>query len=150
MPKHTHLEPLPEDSPTLRRQVGALVWRQDQTGVQVLLITSRDTRRWIIPKGWRHKDLSRSQSAVREAFEEAGVRGQARRKLGSFTYKKLLKSPARHIDCIVDVYLVDFKKQEKTWPEQEERTVAWVSPSVAAQRVEEPELRAIFDSMRLV
>ena len=109
----------------------------------MLLITSRETRRWIIPKGWRHKGLSRPRAAVREAFEEAGVRGRPRKKLGKFAYKKILKSGAGEVDCLVDVYLVDFKKQEKTWPEQNERMVAWVSPSVAARRVQEPELRKI-------
>jgi 8-oxo-dGTP pyrophosphatase MutT (NUDIX family) len=60
---------------------------------EVLLVTSRDTRRWIIPKGWPQKGKAPHRAAAREAFEEAGVVGAVgRRPVGSFAYEKRFKN----------------------------------------------------------
>ncbi|MEN9850080.1 MAG: hypothetical protein RL128_243, partial [Pseudomonadota bacterium] len=58
-----------------RTQYGALCWRMHRGKVEVLLITSRDTGRWVIPKGWPIDGLAPAQTAAREAWEEAGVEG---------------------------------------------------------------------------
>ena len=73
-----------------RRQVGALPYKVvDDSGVEVMLVTSRETKRWIIPKGWPMKDRKPHMAAKREAFEEAGVRGQiGKRPIGTFVYDK--------------------------------------------------------------
>lgn len=134
--------------PARKRQVAALVCRTGPHGKEVLLITSRDTRRWIIPKGWCHKGLSRAQSAVREAFEEAGIRGKVKRKpIGAFVYEKVIDATGRSLDCLVDVFQVTFKKQAMKWPERGQRDVRWMTPAKAARAVVEPDLRKILRSM---
>jgi 8-oxo-dGTP pyrophosphatase MutT (NUDIX family) len=58
-------------------------------GLEILIVTTRQSRRWIVPKGWPIKRLTPSKSAAREAFEEAGVRGKVgARAIGNFTYIK--------------------------------------------------------------
>ena len=133
-----------ETAPPRRRQVAALVHRTTENGLEVLLITSRDTGRWIIPKGWRHKGRSRAKSALIEAYEEAGVRGTVRRKpLGTYVYAKWIDKKGRNFDCLVDVFSVSLKKQAKSWPEQKERNHVWLRPDTAARRVSEPELKRL-------
>ena len=71
------------------QQVAALCWRRRKGTVEVLLVTSRETRRWVIPKGWPMDGLADYNAARREAFEEAGVEGHMRREpLGTFFYEK--------------------------------------------------------------
>ena len=54
-------------------QVAALPWRRNAEGrVEILMATSRDTGRWVLPKGWPHKKLSLAGSAAQEAWEETG------------------------------------------------------------------------------
>lgn len=133
-----------EAAPKRRRQVAAIVHRSGAGGLEILLVTSRDTGRWIIPKGWRQKGRSRSKSALREAYEEAGIRGTVHKKaLGSFVYEKWLDKKGIAFDCLVDVFAVEFRKQDATWPEKSERRLAWLSPGSAARRVSEPELKGI-------
>ena len=74
-----------------RVQVGALCWRRTGKGVRVMLITSRDTGRWIIPKGWPMRNRTEAEAAAREAWEEAGLRGDILdRSIGVYTYRKVL------------------------------------------------------------
>jgi 8-oxo-dGTP pyrophosphatase MutT (NUDIX family) len=72
----------------MRRQYGALPYRlRPGSRPQFMLITSRESRRWVIPKGWPKKGKSPQHSAAREAFEEAGVVGAVdKRSVGSFSY----------------------------------------------------------------
>src|SRR6266699_5198992 len=111
-----------------RVQYGALPYRLS-AGLrpQFMLITSRDTRRWIIPKGWPKKGTSPTHSAAREALEEAGVVGAvARRSVGSFTYEKRLKNGGAVV-CEVRVFPLQVRRQNKQWPEKQERVVKWLS-----------------------
>jgi 8-oxo-dGTP pyrophosphatase MutT (NUDIX family) len=128
-----------------RVQYGALPYRV-RTGSrrpQFMLITSRETQRWVIPKGWPKKGKSPQYSAAREAFEEAGVLGAvATRSVGSFSYEKRLKSGAVVV-CHVRVFPLEVRRQRKQWPEKQERTVKWLSASQAADKVDEPKLGAI-------
>jgi 8-oxo-dGTP pyrophosphatase MutT (NUDIX family) len=108
-----------------------------------MLVTSRETRRWIIPKGWPHKGKAPHHSAAREAFEEAGVVGAvASRPVGSFPYRKRLRS-GRVVVCEVQVFALKVRGQTKQWPERQQREVKWVSAKEAAETVREPKLRAI-------
>jgi len=127
-----------------RRQVGALPYKVvDDSGVQVMLVTSRETKRWIIPKGWPMKDRKPHMAAKREAFEEAGVRGQiGKRPIGTFNYDKRLKSQAT-VSCKVEVFPLKVRKQAEVWPERGEREGRWFSPDEAAKIVKEAELREI-------
>jgi 8-oxo-dGTP pyrophosphatase MutT (NUDIX family) len=74
-------------------QYGALPYREIKSGVQILLVTSRGTRRWIIPKGWPQRGMPAHRAAALEAFEEAGVVGKVSKKtVGSYWYDKIFES----------------------------------------------------------
>ena len=110
---------------------------------QVLLITSRETRRWVIPKGNPIKDLKPGPSAAQEAFEEAGVRGAVGAKaIGLYHYDKRLRS-GRLQHVRVQVYALQVQEARDIWPEMAERDRLWSSPAEAANLVDEPELRAL-------
>jgi 8-oxo-dGTP pyrophosphatase MutT (NUDIX family) len=125
-------------------QHGALPYRRTPDGeIEVMLVTSRETRRWVIPKGWPMKKLKPFATAAREAYEEAGLGGAiSRTALGSFTYQKRLKS-RKYVDCKVDVYAMEVSNVARRWPERDERERRWFEPQVAARYVEEPELADI-------
>jgi 8-oxo-dGTP pyrophosphatase MutT (NUDIX family) len=127
-----------------RVQYGALPYRLgDSSRTEIMLVTSRATRRWIIPKGWPHKGKAPHRSAAREAFEEAGIIGAiSRSSVGSFVYKKRLKD-GRFIVCDVEVFPLKVKRQTKKWPESRQRRVRWLPAREAAAAVREPKLRKI-------
>ena len=127
-----------------RRQVGALPFRREEGGgYGVMLVTSRESRRWVIPKGWPMKGRKPFEAAAREAYEEAGIVGQiGRRPLGFYLYEKRLKS-RDSVLCQVKVFPLEVRKQLKHWPEQSEREFCWFSPSEAAEAVAEAGLAAI-------
>ncbi len=124
-----------------RRQVAALPWRGEREALRVLLVSSRETRRWVIPKGWPMKGRSDPEAAAQEAYEEAGLRGiVATGPLGDYGYLKRLKNgQAREVR--VDVYAFEVTAQLESWPEQGQRTLEWMTPVEAALAVQEPELR---------
>ncbi|RAK56815.1 NUDIX hydrolase [Phenylobacterium deserti] len=127
-----------------RQQYAALPWRRAPGGdLEVLLITSRETRRWVIPKGWPIKGLKSPQSAAREALEEAGVEGETgKSKLGIFHYDKKLRS-GRVQKVRVAVYSLQVTHERESWKEKDQREKLWTTPEQAASLVEEPELRAL-------
>jgi 8-oxo-dGTP pyrophosphatase MutT (NUDIX family) len=127
-----------------RVQYAALPYRMNgRTRPEVMLVTSRETRRWIIPKGWPHKGKAPHRSAAREAFEEAGVIGAVNRQsVGSFSYEKRLKKGGV-VACEVLVFALEVKRQSKEWPEKRERKVRWLSARVAAKTVQDRELGKI-------
>ena len=121
-------------------QIGALPWRRRDGGVEVLLVTSRETRRWVIPKGWPMTGLSDPEAAATEAWEEAGVKGLiATVPIGGFTYDKRLKDGSDRL-CRVKVYPMEVTAHRDDWPEAEQRDRRWMSPAEAAEAVQEPEL----------
>jgi 8-oxo-dGTP pyrophosphatase MutT (NUDIX family) len=134
--------------PARRIQYAALPYRVSAGArTEVMLITSRGTRRWIIPKGWPQKDQSPHRSAAREAFEEAGVVGAvARRSIGSFSHDKLLKS-GDVVTCKVLVFPLRVDRQDREWPERKEREVRWLSAKQAARTVTHRKLGAIISRL---
>src|SRR5215510_12676697 len=111
--------------PSARRlQYAALPYRMSKKDrAEFMLVTSRETRRWIIPKGWPKKGKSPHRSAEDEAFEEAGVVGAVgRQPAGSFFYKKRLKNGG-WVECEVRVFPLKVRRQRKEWPEKKERRV---------------------------
>jgi 8-oxo-dGTP pyrophosphatase MutT (NUDIX family) len=117
-----------------------LCWRRQGNDLKVLLVTSRDTGRWIIPKGWMIPDLSAAASAAREAWEEAGVEGVvAELPIGMFAYDKVM-GPAQAIPCLVSVYPLQVTRLRDRFPEVQQRQRKWFSPEKAAKKVAEPEL----------
>ena len=128
------------------KQVAALCWRPSQkhgSAIEVLLITSLNSKRWILPKGWPEPELGPAENDAREAFEEAGVLGLVgRRSLGSFRYKKRLKK-GRVTVCIVHVFPLNVARQRLQWPEKNQREIKWVSVKEAAEAVRNVRLSEI-------
>jgi 8-oxo-dGTP pyrophosphatase MutT (NUDIX family) len=129
-----------------RQQYAALCYRVKKKGneVEVLLMTSRDTGRWVIPKGWPMNGKCSYEVAAREAYEEAGVRGAVEHEtLGAYSYPKVLKDGLK-VTCKVQVYALEVTDLAKNFKEKGERTIEWVSCDEACKRVREPELRELF------
>jgi 8-oxo-dGTP pyrophosphatase MutT (NUDIX family) len=126
-------------APTSRVQYAALPFRRrNDSRTEVMLVTSRGTGRWIIPKGWPMKRKAPYAAAAREALEEAGVVGQiGKESIGLFSHKKLLKE-GKVIVCEVQVFPLEVTHQRKTWPEKGKREVQWFSRAEAARTVQEP------------
>ena len=130
-----------------RKQVAALPVRVDDEGrVHVLLITSRETQRFIIPKGWPMKGRKDHQAAAIEAQQEAGIIGRIQKKpVGSYTY---WKRRAEHFDyCRVKVFLLEFRHQLPDWREKAQRRGAWLLADEAANLVDEPGLVQIVQGL---
>lgn len=132
----------------MHRQVAALCTRDGRLGREVLLITSRDTGRWILPKGWPVEGLDDPASALQEAWEEAGVRETmiAKTPLGHYHYFKDLDDGAA-LPVRVAVFAVEVDRLSDSFPEVEERERAWFAPGEAAELVDEPELKALLRSL---
>jgi len=121
-------------------QYGALPWRIKDGDLQVLLVTSRDTGRWVIPKGWPMGNLAPHQAAALEAFEEAGLLGETDvQSLGAYPYDKRLKGGAVR-PCVVEVFAMRVTRHKRVWPEKLQRRRSWFAALDAADRVDEPEL----------
>ena len=126
-------------------QFAALPFRIASGAVEVLLITSRETQRWIIPKGWPIRGLRPRQVATREAVEEAGLVGTivGKRPIGSYHYTKRLPDN-QEILCRVKVFLMSVDHQLDTWKEKEQRECEWMSPQKAARLIDDRELAELF------
>jgi 8-oxo-dGTP pyrophosphatase MutT (NUDIX family) len=125
-------------------QFAALPWRISEGGTsQVMLLTSRRTRRWVIPKGWPMKERKPAEVASQEAHEEAGLIGQivGKRPLGSFHYGKLIGKEV--VLCQVRAFLFQVERQLDDWPEKSERETRWFEASEAARLVDEGGLAEI-------
>ena len=131
----------------LHNQFGALCWRAGKTGAEVLLVSSRETGRWVIPKGWPMKGRTGAEAAEIEAWEEAGVKGRiAPAKLGHFTYDKILQRDTKKESakpCIVDVFPLEVTKLASEFPEQRQRRRKWFAPQDAARKVAEEGLKSL-------
>lgn len=128
-------------------QVAALCWRLRKGLVEVLLITSRETRRWVIPKGWPMNGLTAAEAAAREAWEEAGVRGQVQLlPLGDYLYDKITES-AHAKRCNVAVFALQVDVIKTRFPEAAVRRRKWHSARDAAGLVAEPDLSALLTAI---
>ena len=125
-------------------QFGALLWRIGERGTrEVLLLTSRETHRWVIPKGWPIKGRKPAEVASQEAYEEAGLIGRivGKKPVGNFHYEKRLAKKA--VLCQVRVFLFRFDRQLDDWPEKKARETRWVDADDAVAMVEEGGLAEI-------
>ena len=129
------------------QQIAALPFRKRRGQVEVLLITSRETKRWVIPKGWPMAGLKDFTSAKREALEEAGVTGRiSKTAMGIFDYEKRLKA-GETMNCSVVVFPLRVKQLLRNWKEKSERSRSWFSVDEAVKRVQEPALRTIIQTL---
>jgi 8-oxo-dGTP pyrophosphatase MutT (NUDIX family) len=135
--------PGPAEPDAPRQQYAALPYRGAGRRLEILLISSRETRRWVIPKGWPMKKREPPDAAAREAFEEAGVEGEVERTaFGRYSYLKRL-ADGSDVLCLVEVFPLRVQAEGGEWPERDERTRRWFSPRAAAAAVDEPELKAL-------
>jgi 8-oxo-dGTP pyrophosphatase MutT (NUDIX family) len=129
-----------------RQQYAAICYRtkKKQGPVEVLVATSRDTGRWVIPKGWPMQDKKAHQVAEREAYEEVGVKGRVEKEpFGIYHYRKTLGNGLK-VPVRVQVHVLKVEECLKNFPEKGSRVLEWVSPQEAAERVQEQELKILF------
>lgn len=127
----------------VRTQFAALCFARKSGKLRVLLVTSRNNGRWIVPKGWPIDGKTPAQSAAQEAWEEAGVQGAAIDMcLGLFSYRKMREN-AEDLPCVAMVYPVRVSHLARSYPEEGQRKRRWVSRKKASQMVKEPELARI-------
>jgi 8-oxo-dGTP pyrophosphatase MutT (NUDIX family) len=137
------------DSRARAIQFAALPYRpKGKSELEVMLITSRDTGRWIIPKGWPKNGIPPHDAAAEEAFEEAGVAGKiSQQPIGSYSYTKTMKN-GNATQCHVRVFALRVTRQHKSWPEKQERKIKWYGPDEAVRFVHEPYLRRIIRNFK--
>lgn len=134
------------NDPTARgqhRQSAVIPYRATAAGVEVLLITSRGRGDWIVPKGYVEDGMSEADSAAKEAWEEAGVRGKvaSASAVGSFAVEKL------GVVWHVAVYDFEVCTVADAWPEHGERERRWASVAEAASLVRRAELRDLIQQL---
>lgn len=131
------------------RQVAAIPFRQGADGgIEVMLVTSRQTQRFIVPKGWPMPGKSGRKAATIEAQEEAGVIGKTlKQPAGSYSYWKRLTSSFARVN--VTVYLLSVSDELANWPEAGTRQRAWLKADDAATLIDEPELATLLKTLRL-
>jgi len=127
--------------PEQGKQIAALPIQYDSKGrVRILMVTSRDTGRWVMPKGWTMDGKKPWAAAEIEALEEAGAKGYiSHEKIGTYTYDKVLDN-GKTLRCRVRVYPMIVEKLKRNWKERAERKRHWFSVKSAARAVDEPEL----------
>lgn len=128
----------------LRTQFGALCYRIQKDKVQVLLITSRARKKWIIPKGWPINNATPAETASREAFEEAGVEGKAR-PICLGIYSRTEDLITGDLPCVIALFPLKVKRILSTFPEMSQRKRKWFSLKKAASLVDNPELGQIIN-----
>ncbi len=132
-----------------RVQAAALPWRMTGRGPEFLLVTSRQTGRWILPKGWPEGDEMLAAAAEREAFEEAGIRGRVSPvSIGSYYYSKASSSGLEK-RLEVQVFALEVDEAEDKWPEKAERERRWLSADDAAKRIVEPALAELLTKFEI-
>ena len=125
-----------------RAQYAALPWRRSKA-LEIMLVSSRESRRWVLPKGWPMKGRAPCDAAAREALEEAGIKGKVGKSpLGAYHYVKRRKNGS-NLQCEVTVFPLEVSEERKNWLEKRERVRRWFNVSEAADAVEEAELRDI-------
>lgn len=132
----------------MKLQSAALPFRMTPDGApEILLITSRETRRWILPKGWNEDNVKPHDTAALEAFEEAGVRGRIKKKpIGSYIYEKRMDNGGG-VPCQVVIYPLKVTEVLNNWPEKAQRERRWVSLEHSALLVSEPGLVKLLQSL---
>lgn len=124
-------------------QFAALPYVETADGIEVCLITSRETGRWVLPKGWAKPEHAPHAVARQEAYEEAGLQGRVGAKaLGRYEYVKRLHVFSAVL-CRVDVFPLCVETQMLEWPEQPWRRLKWAPPQEAAELVDEADLAAL-------
>ena len=150
----TNLRPAPPPKPKAhakkrraRLQYATLAYRTSPE-LEVLLVSSRETGRWVIPKGWPMKGRKPHAAAALEAFEEAGVTGTiSKSPIGTYNYDKRL-SDGDVITCTVEIYPMMVEVELTDWPEREQRSRQWFSLTTATEAVDEDTLKTLIGKFK--
>jgi 8-oxo-dGTP pyrophosphatase MutT (NUDIX family) len=146
MIKQLPLSIRPLNKTDVRSQFAALCYRIKRSRPEVLLVSSRGTGRWILPKGWPMPGLTPAATAAQEAWEEAGVVGTPiERCIGIYSFSKEMED-GPDLPCLALLYPVRVKNLAKDFPEAGQRRRKWLDPRKAATRVIEPELARLLRS----
>jgi len=122
-------------------QSAVIPYRHSLNFSEILMITSRKKKRWVIPKGVIEPELSPPDSAAKEALEEAGVEGLVSNSpIGHYQYDKWGST------CSVQVYVMHVEKVLDDWLESY-RDREWVSLEIAIERVTEQQLKDILQGL---
>lgn len=114
-------------------QVAALPWRVRRRQLEFLLVTSRASRHWLIPKGWPMPGKSNREAALQEAFEEAGLHGHGSvGPIGSYHFQKAMHD-GTELACIMSVYGMSDVVELDAWPEMEQRERRWMPQAEAIE-----------------
>ena len=125
-----------------REQSAVIPYRRRKGKAEVLLVTSLDTGRWVLPKGGVEPGMTARKSAEKEAYEEAGIEGVvSKQSLGQYRYAKSERKSGGL--CRVEVFSMEVSKELDDWPEKDKRTRSWMSIKDAADSVAEKKLRKI-------
>jgi 8-oxo-dGTP pyrophosphatase MutT (NUDIX family) len=127
-------------------QYGVIPWRRGQDGAtEILLITSRESRRWVVPRGNPIAGLRSYESAAQEAFEEAGIRGPVEAEaVGTYRYDK--RRGATMVPAEVELFRMVVAEEAADWPERHQRERRWFPVEAAAAAVDEADLAALIRS----
>lgn len=130
-------------------QVAAIPMRWTSDGdLRILMVTSRDTGRWVLPKGWTMDGKKPWRAAEIEALEEAGVTGYiSREAFGDYEYDKVL-ADGKTIRCRVRLYPMIVEKVRRDWKERKQRKRHWFSAKGAAKAVNEPDLEEVLSNLK--
>jgi ADP-ribose pyrophosphatase YjhB (NUDIX family) len=132
----------------IRRQYGAIAWRRSRSReLKILLITSRERGRWIVPKGWPIKGETPAKVAALEAFEEGGVFGDALSEpIGAYDYLKILRDGSTAL-CRVVLFGIEVRGTLVNWPERSQRKRSWFTVSEAGRTVSDSQLARVLRSL---
>jgi 8-oxo-dGTP pyrophosphatase MutT (NUDIX family) len=126
-------------------QVAALPYRFGEQGLEFLVITSRRTKRLIVPKGWPMPGKTDASAAAIEANEEAGVKGWVSEEpCGSFEYLKAIDDDPIRISTAV--YPLHVRKVKTHYKERKQRKRKWLCADDAATRLADQQLRVLVRS----
>jgi 8-oxo-dGTP pyrophosphatase MutT (NUDIX family) len=118
--------------PGLIRQAAAVAMRD----AQVCLVSSRNGKRWVVPKGCMEPGKTAGEIALQEAWEEAGLVGLlVPEPIGSYVYDK------DGFVCHVIVFRLDVTDQRDNYPEAGMRQRLWLPVAQAVTRIEDVSLR---------
>lgn len=130
-----------------RTAYAALPYRLQEGRLEIMLVTTRGSGRWIIPKGKPERGLAAPAVAAKEAFEEAGLSGAVGTDpVGTFRFRSLTRGA--DASCTVTVYPLLVERQADDWREKGQRDTRWCTPDEAASLVREPDLAALLRGFR--
>ena len=128
-------------------QFGVVPIRHADGEMRVLLVTSRETRRWVVPRGNPIANLSPEQTAAQEAYEEAGVRGPVHSpSIGTYRYDKRKRNGAV-VPTEVRLFTMIVEEELDSWPERNQRERRWFAPDEAAAAVDEADLKRLLQGL---